>query len=86
MLKVGGVVWAESETEVSSSKGRVLCARNIPTSFTYSRLVDIFNQFSAGQVRIVTHLLIVHCKYRRCMVERIIHRIAAFLLPAIDSG
>ena len=58
MLKVRGVEWAEPETEVSTSKGRVLCARNIPTSFPYSRLVDIFNQFSDGQVRIVTHLLI----------------------------
>ena len=49
-MKVRGVEWAEPETEVSTSKGRVLCARNIPTSFPYSRLVDIFNQFSDGQV------------------------------------
>ena len=43
--------WAEPETEVSTSKGRVLCARNIPTSFPYSRLVDVFNQLSDNQVR-----------------------------------
>ena len=53
-MKVRGVEWAEPETEVSTSKGRVLCARNIPTSFPYSRLVDIFNQFSDGQVKIIT--------------------------------
>ena len=45
-----GVEWAEPETEVSTSKGRVLCARNIPPNFSYSRLVDIFNQLSNGQV------------------------------------
>ena len=49
--------WAEPETEVSTSKGRVLCARNIPTSFPYSRLVDLFNELSEGQVRIKTVLL-----------------------------
>ena len=54
-MKVRGVEWAEPETEVSTCKGRVLCARNIPTSFPYSRLVDIFNQFSDGQVKIITH-------------------------------
>jgi len=52
-VEVRGVEWAEPETEVSTSKGRVLCARNIPTSFPYSRLVDIFNQFSDGQVETV---------------------------------
>ena len=59
-MKVRGVEWAEPETEVSTSKGRVLCARNIPTSFPYSRLVDIFNQFSDGQVKIITDPLTVH--------------------------
>ena len=29
-VEVRGVEWAEPETEVSMSKGRVLCARNIP--------------------------------------------------------
>ena len=48
--EVRGVEWAEPESEVSASKGRVLCARNIPPSFPYSRLVDIFNQLSNGQV------------------------------------
>ena len=49
--QVRGVEWSEPETEVSTSKGRVLCARNIPTSFPYSRLVDLFNGLSDGQVR-----------------------------------
>ena len=48
--EVRGVEWAEPESEVSTSKSRVLCARNIPPSFPYSRLVDIFNQLSNGQV------------------------------------
>jgi len=52
-VEVRGVEWAEPETEVSTSKGRVLCARNIPTSFPYSRLVDIFNQLSDNQVETV---------------------------------
>ena len=55
--QVRGVEWAEPETEVSTCKGRVLCARNIPTSFPYSRLVDIFNQLSDGQVRRIADLL-----------------------------
>ena len=56
-MKVRGVEWAEPETEVSTSKGRVLCARNIPISFPYSRLVDMFNQLSDGQVRIITYTI-----------------------------
>ena len=52
-----GVEWAEPETEVSTSKGRVLCVKNVPTSFPYSRLVDLFNELSEGQVRIKTLLL-----------------------------
>ena len=48
--EVRGVEWAEPESEVSIANGRVLCARNIPPSFPYSRLVDIFNQLSNGQV------------------------------------
>ena len=55
--KVRGVEWAEPETEVSTSKGRVLCVKNVPTSFPYSRLVDLFNELSEGQVRIKTLLL-----------------------------
>jgi len=55
-VEVRGVEWAEPETEVSTSKGRVLCARNIPTSFPYSRLVDIFNQLSDGQVETVMRM------------------------------
>ena len=49
-VEVRGVEWAESESELSTSKGRVLCVRNIPPNFPYSRLVDIFNQLSDGQV------------------------------------
>ena len=45
--------WAEPETEVSTSKGRVLCAKNIPTSFPYSRIVDLFNKLSEGQVSVI---------------------------------
>ena len=59
ILKVRGVEWAEPETEVSTSKGRVLCARNIPISFPYSRLVDMFNQLSDGQVRIITYIIVI---------------------------
>ena len=49
-VEVRGVEWAELETEVSTSKGRVLCVKNILPSFPYSKLVDIFNQLSNGQV------------------------------------
>ena len=49
-VEVRGVEWAEPESELSTSKGRVLCVRNIPPNFPYSRLVDIFNQLSDGQV------------------------------------
>ena len=55
-----GVEWAKLETEVSTSKGRVLCARNIPTSFPYSRLVGLFNQLSDNQVRTTIYL----CRHR----------------------
>ena len=47
-VEVRGVEWAELETEVSTSKGRVLCVKNILPSFPYSKLVDIFNQLSNG--------------------------------------
>ena len=49
-VEVRGVEWAEPEAEVSTFKGRVLCVKNILPSFPYSKLVDIFNQLSNGQV------------------------------------
>ena len=48
------VEWARPDTvDTVDTVGRVLCVRNLPSSLSYSSIVDIFNSLSGGQVETV---------------------------------